>query len=50
MKPQNSMSLGDAILYTVVAVVLTYFFHDPIKNTVTEAVRPHIERALGERE
>lgn len=49
-QPNNGLSFGDTILYAVVGVVLTYFFAAPIKNFVTEAVRPTIERALGERE
>lgn len=46
----DDMSLSDSILYSVIAAVLTFFFFTPISSTVTEAVRPHIERALGERE
>lgn len=51
MKEQpKGLSATDAILYAVVGAVLTYFFFTPISSTVTEAVRPTIERALGERE
>jgi hypothetical protein len=46
----KGLSTTDAILYGVVGVVLTYFFFSPISSFVTEAVRPSIERALGERE
>jgi ABC-type phosphate/phosphonate transport system permease subunit len=49
-EPNKGLSLGDTILYAVVGVVLTYFFFTPISSFVTEAVRPSIERALGERE
>lgn len=40
----------DAVLYVVVGSVLTYFFFTPIKETVTEAVRPSVEWVLGEHE
>jgi len=49
-EPESGLSFGDAILYSVVAAVLSYFFFTPIQSFVTEAVRPSIERALGERE
>jgi hypothetical protein len=49
-KPPAPMPLLDVVLYAVVGVTLTYFFHDPIANYVTEAVRPAIARALGEPE
>lgn len=46
----KGLSAGDAILYSVIAAVLSFFFFAPISSFVTEAVRPSIERALGERE
>lgn len=49
-EPPAPMPLLDVVLYAIVGVTLTYFFHDPIANYVTEAVRPTIERALGEPE
>lgn len=45
----KGLSATDAILYSVVAAVLSYFLFTPISSFVTEAVRPSIERALGER-
>lgn len=51
MKEQpQGLSATDAILYAVIGAVLSYFFFMPISSFVTEAVRPSIERALGERE
>ena len=49
-EPQKGLSAGDAILYSVIGAILSYFLYTPISSTVTEAVRPSIERALGERE
>lgn len=45
----KGLSATDAILYAVVGAVLSYFFYTPVSSFVTEAVRPSIERALGER-
>lgn len=45
----NGLGATDAILYAVIGAVLSYFFYTPISSFVTEAVRPSIEQALGER-
>lgn len=49
-EPPPPVPLLDVVLYAVVGVTLTYFFHDPVANYVTEAVRPTIARVLGEPE
>lgn len=47
---EERMPLWESIAYLATAGILTYFFAAPIKNAVTETVRPHFERLFGESE